>query len=54
MIANRPQTDLAEIKRTISLLYQPGDVVEFRALDADGKPHAGYFNDFDKLAAAGR
>ena len=52
MIANRPQTDLAEIKRTISLLYQPGDVVELRALDTDGKPHAGYFDDFDKLAAA--
>ena len=52
MIANRPQTDLAEIKRTISLLYQPGDVVELRALDFNGKPHAGYFNDFDKLAAA--
>ena len=52
MVANRPQTNLAEIKRTISLLYQPGDVVELRALDADGKPHAGYFNDFDKLAAA--
>ena len=47
-----PKTDLAEIKRTISLLYQPGDVVELRALDFDGKPHAGYFDDFDKLATA--
>jgi len=47
-----PKTDIAEIKRTISLLYQSGDVVELRALDFNGKPHAGYFNDFDKLATA--
>jgi P4 family phage/plasmid primase-like protien len=45
-----PKTDINEIRRSTSLLYQPGDVVELRALDLNGNPHAGYFNDFTKLA----
>jgi hypothetical protein len=45
--------DLAEINRAIkSVFFQPGDVIEVRALNVAGKTHAGYFNDFDKLASA--
>ena len=50
MIANRPQTDLAEIKRTITLLHSPGDVTELRAINKKGYVEAGYFDDFDKMA----
>jgi hypothetical protein len=34
------------------VLYQPGDVVELRALDVGGKTVAGYFDDHAKLAEA--
>ncbi len=44
-----PIADTAEIKRALSVLFTPGDVVELRALDVRGKTHAGYFNDFDRL-----
>jgi len=50
MIANRPQTNLAEIKRALTLLYQPGDVVELRAFDKKGFSHPGYYDNFTKLA----
>ena len=50
MIANRPQTNLAEIKRALALIYQPGDVVELRAFDKKGFSHPGYYDNFTKLA----
>ena len=46
----QPKADIAEIKRAIAVLFQPGNVVELRALDVAGKIHAGYFNDFERLA----
>ncbi len=46
----QPKADLVEIRRALSVLYKPGDVVELRALDVAGNTHAGYFNDFDRLA----
>jgi hypothetical protein len=42
--------DLTEIRRALTVLYQPGDVVELRALDVGGKTVAGYFDDHAKLA----
>ena len=45
-----PKTDINEMKRAMSLLYQPGDVVELRAIDQNGYIAAGYFDDFKKLA----
>lgn len=39
-----------EIKRAVSLLFPPGDVVEVRAL-SDFKTYSGYFKNFDRLAA---
>ena len=50
MIANIPQTNLAEIKRMSSIFYQPGDIAEIRAFDNKGFSHAGYYDDFTKLA----
>ena len=44
--------DLPEIRRALTVLYPPGDVVELRALDVGGKTVAGYFNDHAKLAGA--
>jgi hypothetical protein len=44
--------DLLEIRRALTVLYQPGDVVELRALDVGGKTVAGYFDDHAKLAEA--
>ena len=44
--------DLLEIRRALAVLYQPGDVVELRALDVGGKTVAGYFDDHAKLAEA--
>jgi hypothetical protein len=44
--------DLLEIRRALAVLYQPGDVVELRALDVGGKTVAGYFDHFGKLAEA--
>jgi hypothetical protein len=52
-IKTPPSSDITEIKRAISMiLFQPGDVIELRALNIAGKTHAGYFSDFDKLANA--
>ena len=34
------------------MLFQPGNVVELRALDVSGKTVAGYFDDHAKLAEA--
>jgi hypothetical protein len=50
MIANRPQTNIDEINRALSLLFIPGDIVELRAFDKKGFPHPGYYDDFTKLA----
>jgi putative DNA primase/helicase len=50
MIANRPQTDINEIKRVCSILYRPGEVGELRAFDNKGFSHPGYYDDFNKLA----
>jgi hypothetical protein len=50
--------DIAIIKNALSLILEPGQVTELRALDASTptyrNPHteAGYFNDLDKLARA--
>jgi len=44
--------DLPEIRRALTVLYQPGDLVELRALDVGGKTVAGYFDDHSKLAEA--
>lgn len=46
---------VAEVRRTCALLYQPGDVVELRALDAEIRPGyrrtvSGYYVDHDQLA----
>jgi len=52
------QHDRDEIRRTCDLLFAPGQVAELRALDAVTRewrrPHtvSGYFDDWDKLAAA--
>ena len=45
-----PKADIVEIKRALSILFTPGDVIELRALDINGKTQAGYFSDFDQLA----
>jgi hypothetical protein len=50
MTAQYPKADLNEIKCALSIFYRPGDVVELRALDFNGKPHAGYFDDLVLLA----
>ena len=50
MTVTEPKADLAEIKRGLRVLFAPGDVVEVRALDVNGKTNAGYFNDYDRLA----
>ena len=50
MTVTQPKADVTEIKRALDVLFQPGDVVELRALDVGGKVHAGYFSDFDRLA----
>lgn len=42
--------NITEIKKAISILFRPGDVVELRALGVQGRVHAGYFNDFEKMA----
>jgi hypothetical protein len=45
--------DLAEIRRALALLYEPGDVVELRVPKAGREGTiSGYFDDFDKLAQA--
>jgi len=41
----------AEIEKTLSLLFEPGQVVEVRAMSEEGTA-SGYFDDHDALAAA--
>ncbi len=41
-----------EIRRTVSSLYEPGDVVEVRAFNEAGWTRSGYFDDYDLLASA--
>jgi hypothetical protein len=48
----RTQPILAEIKRGLSLLFQPGDVVEVRILKTKQGTVSGYFDDFDAMAQA--
>jgi hypothetical protein len=51
ILAQPKCSDIAEIKRALSVLFQPGDTVELRALKVAGKnTYAGYFRDFDRLA----
>ena len=45
------RVDRAEIHRAISLFFEPGTIVELRALEVGGKTHAGYFSDFEELAS---
>lgn len=47
-----PKHDLLEIRRALTVLYQPGQVVELRALGVGGRTVAGYFDDHTKLAEA--
>jgi len=42
--------DRAEIRRALDLLYEPGDVVELRAIRPNKKIISGYYDDLDKLA----
>ncbi|GAI76097.1 unnamed protein product, partial [marine sediment metagenome] len=44
--------DLPEIRRALTVFYQPDDVVELRSLGVGGKTVAGYFDDHAKLAEA--
>src|SRR5262245_39258745 len=44
----------AEIRRTLDLLFEPGQVIELRALVSKKRIDAGYFTDRDKLIAAAR
>ena len=48
----RVQADLAEIQRGISLLFEPGDVVEVRIPKTRMGVVAGYFDDHEALAAS--
>ena len=41
---------VAQIKRALDILFQPGDVVELRCLNTHKGTISGYFNDFNKLA----
>lgn len=41
---------MKEIKRALGVLFEPGDVVELRAIGVQGRIHAGYYNDMGKLA----
>jgi hypothetical protein len=42
--------DLDEIRRTLDVLFEPGDVVEIRAFKDRRCTISGYYDDFDKLA----
>jgi hypothetical protein len=46
------QADVVEIRRTLDLLLEPGQVAELRVLKTRRGTAAGYFTDFDKLAQA--
>lgn len=46
------KSDRDEIKRTLSLLVEPGSVVELRCPKTEKRVVSGYFNDLDKLTKA--
>jgi hypothetical protein len=48
------QRNDAEIRRTLDLLFEPGQVIELRALVSKKQIDAGYFTDREKLLAAAR
>ena len=49
----KPKADRAEIRRALSVLFEPGDVVELRAPKAGRlRTASGYFDDLDRLADA--
>ena len=48
----RPNNPQVYIRRVLNLLYTSGSVVELRCLKTKYGTLSGYFNDFDKLAAA--
>lgn len=50
--ATQPKADHEEIERGISLLFQPGDVVEVRIPKTTAGVVSGYFDDHWALAAA--
>ena len=50
--AASPKVDLAEIRRALDFLFEPGQVSEMRVLHTRRGTVAGYFDDLDKLAAA--
>jgi hypothetical protein len=41
-----------EIRSTVDVLFEPGDVAEVRAFDPTGRIKSGYFDDHDALAGA--
>jgi hypothetical protein len=49
MQAAAPRADLAEIRRSIGLLFQPGDTVEVRIPKTRCGVISGYYDDLDKL-----
>src|SRR5690349_2621793 len=49
---NIPRADITEIKRGISLLFTPRDVVEVRIPKTRAGVVSGYFDDHDALAKA--
>lgn len=46
----RPTADLAELNRTLSVLFDTDDVVEIRAFKNRHCTISGYYDNFDKLA----
>ncbi|MBU4139826.1 MAG: hypothetical protein KJ729_07820, partial [Euryarchaeota archaeon] len=43
---------LAEIRKSLSVMVLPGDVVELRIFDRFNKKYCGWFNDIDRMAEA--
>ena len=52
--AATPDAALAEVRRTLALLAEPGGVIELRALHVAGRRRtdSGYFRDLEKASAA--
>ena len=50
--ASALKADVAEIRRTLDLLLEPGQVAELRVIKTQQGTVSGYFTDFDKLAQA--
>ena len=47
--------DMAEIQNGLSTIFLPGDIIEIRCLDVEGRPsniRAGFFNDREKASKA--